>query len=172
MANTYHQLGMTAQHRGRLDEADNWYRKSLTISEEIGDRPGQAGNYHQLGMTAQHRGRLDEADNWYRKALTVFGELGNRFGLALSYAQLGLVAEDEGQPRLAIEWYIRCVTLFDQFPHPATGPGSTALVRLTHQLGMPALEQTWQQVTGQPVPQAVRDYFTSHHDEDPPGGQS
>jgi len=25
MANTYHQLGRTAQDRGRLDEADDWY---------------------------------------------------------------------------------------------------------------------------------------------------
>ena len=28
---TYHQLGITADHRGRLEEADDWYRKALTI---------------------------------------------------------------------------------------------------------------------------------------------
>ena len=48
----YHQLGMTAQDRGRLDEAEDWYRKSLTIKEELGDRPGMAITYHQLGNTA------------------------------------------------------------------------------------------------------------------------
>jgi hypothetical protein len=32
---------------------------------------------------------------------------------------------------------------------------------------MTALEHTRQQVTGQPVPQAVHDYLTSHHDEEP-----
>jgi hypothetical protein len=36
---------------------------------------------------------------------------------------------------------------------------------------MPALEQAWQQATGDPVPQAVRDYITSHRDEEPGGGQ-
>ena len=35
----YHQLGMTAQGRGRLDEAEDWYRKALTIEEELGGRP-------------------------------------------------------------------------------------------------------------------------------------
>lgn len=50
-----HRLGMTAQDRGRLNEADNWYRKSLIINEELGDRPGMAGIYHQLGMTAENR---------------------------------------------------------------------------------------------------------------------
>ena len=44
---------MTAQDRGRLDEAEDWYRKSLAIDEELGDRRGMASGYHQLGMTAQ-----------------------------------------------------------------------------------------------------------------------
>ena len=90
--------------------------------------------------------------------------------MAITYAQLGLLAEDRTQPPLALEQNIRCVTLFDQFPSPMTGTGPTALARLTRQLGMPALQAAWQQITGQPVPQPVRDYITSHHDDDPPGG--
>jgi hypothetical protein len=81
--------------------------------------------------------------------------------MALTYAQLGLLAEDRGHGALALQRYIRCVALFRQFPHPATGPGPSRLARLTHQLGMPALEQAWKQVVGQSVPQAVRDYITS-----------
>jgi hypothetical protein len=34
---------------------------------------------------------------------------------------------------------------------------------------MPALEEVWHQVTGQPLPQPVRDYVTSHQDEQPAG---
>ena len=170
IATEYHQLGNTAYVRGQLDEAGDWYRKALTISEELGDRPGLATEYHQLGMTARRRGQLDEAGDWYRKALTISEELGDRPSMALTYAQLGLLAEDRGQVPLALEWNIRCVTLFDQFPSPLAGTGPTALARLTRQLGMPALEAAWQQVTGQPVPQALRDYITSHHD-DQPGGE-
>jgi hypothetical protein len=39
LATDYHQLGITAQDRGRLDEADDWYRKSLTIEEDLGNAP-------------------------------------------------------------------------------------------------------------------------------------
>ena len=126
MAITYHQLGITAQDRGRLDEAEDWYRKSLAISEELGNRPRMARIYHQLGLTARDRGRLDEADDWYRKSLAIKEELGNLPGMALTYGQLGLLAEDRQQPRQALEWMVRCVTLFDQFPHPVTGPGPSA----------------------------------------------
>jgi tetratricopeptide (TPR) repeat protein len=169
MSATYHQLGMTAQDRGRLDEADDWYRKALTIFEELGNRHHMSAAYHQLGMTAQDRGRLDEADDWYRKALAIGQELGDRQGLALSYGQLGLLAETRQQPHQALDWTIRCVTLFSQFPHPATGPGPGHLARLARQLGLPAFEEAWQQATGQPVPQPVRDYITSDPDSQPQG---
>jgi tetratricopeptide (TPR) repeat protein len=163
MAGTYHMLGWTAQDRGRLEEADDWYRKSLAIKEELGDRPSMAGTYHRLGMTAQDRGRLEEADDWYRKSLAISEELGDLSGRAMTYGQLGLLAEDRRQPLQALEWTVRCVTLFEQFPHPATGPGPSHLARLVGQFGMPALEDTWQRVTGQPVPQPVRKYITSQH---------
>jgi tetratricopeptide (TPR) repeat protein len=165
MAITYHQLGMTAQARGRLDEAQNWYRKSLAIKEEFGDRPGMASTYHQLGMTAQDRGRLDEAEAWYRKSLAIKEELDNLPGTALTYAQLGLLAEERAQPRVALAWNVRCVTLFDEFPSPLTGTGPSALARLAHELGTPALEEAWREVTGRPLPQQVRDYVTSQPDE-------
>ena len=161
LASVYHQLGITAYLRGRLDEADDWFRKSLAIEEELGDQPGMATSYHQLGITAQDRGRLDEAEDWYRKSLAIRDELGDRRDAALSYAQLALLAEDRDEPRQALEWNIRSVTLLDQFPHPATGSAPAALARLTRQVGLPALETAWQHVTGQPVPQPVRDYVTS-----------
>jgi tetratricopeptide (TPR) repeat protein len=171
MADTYHQLGITAQVRGLLDEAEAWYRKALTIREELGDRSNEAGAYHQLGRTAQDRGLLDEAEAWYRKALAIFTELSDLPRMARSYWHLGLLAEARQQPRQALEWTVQSVTLFGQFPHPATGPAPQQLARLTRQLGMPALEQAWRQVGGQPVPQQVRDYITSHHDDEDSGDE-
>ena len=168
MASSYHQLGRTAYLRGRLEEAEDWYRKSLAISEDLGNRPSMAGSYHQLGITAQDRGRLEEAEDWYRKSLAISEDLGNRPSMARTYAQLGLLAEDRGQATLALQHNIRCVTLFSQFPSPQTGTGPAALARLTRQLGLPALEHAWQQVTGQPVAQAVRDYIAGQPE---PGGQ-
>ena len=167
MASTYHQLGMTAQDRGRLGEAEDWYRQAIRIREELGLHALLATDYHQLGRTAQDRGRLDEAQDWYRQSLAIKEELGNRPGMALTYGQFGLLAEARQQPRQALEWMVRCVSLFDQFPHPMTGPGPSHLARLSRQLGIPALEEAWQQVTGQPVPKQVRDYVTSQPEQDP-----
>jgi tetratricopeptide (TPR) repeat protein len=165
MAFMYHQLGITVQDQGRLEEAEDWYRKALAIFTELGDRPGMARNFHRLGGTAFRRGRSEEAEDWFRQALLIEEELGALPGMAMSFAELGVLAGFRQQPHQALDWLVRSVALFDQFPHPSTGPAPSLMARFARQLGMPALEEAWLQVTGQPVPQPVRDYITSHHDE-------
>src|SRR6266581_3096076 len=161
MASTYHQLGTVAQRRGRLDDAEDWYTKSLAINEDLGDQPGMASTYHQLGIVAQDRGRLEDAEDWYTKSLAIKEDLGDRPGMALTFAQRGLLAEQRGQPRRALEQAIRAVSLFEQIPDPATGTAPAQVARLTAGLGTGALETCWRAVTGNPLPQAVRDYADS-----------
>jgi len=104
VANANHNLGMIAQDRGRLDEAEDWYHKSLAIVEDLGYQPGMAMTYHQLGMVAQSRGRLGEAEDWFRKSLTIEWKLGNQPGIATSYHYLGMVAQQQGRLNEAEEW--------------------------------------------------------------------
>jgi tetratricopeptide (TPR) repeat protein len=171
IASSYHELGMIAHLRGRLDEAEDWYRRSLAIEEELGNRTGMASTFYQLGMIAQGCGRLDEAEDWYCRSLTILQELGDRLHLAMTYGQLGVLAVTQQKPLQALDRVIRCVTLFPEFPHPAAGPGPDNLTWLARQLGMPAVERAWEQVTGQAVPKAVRDYITSQQ-FDKPGDES
>jgi tetratricopeptide (TPR) repeat protein len=122
IAVTYHQLGMTAQDRGRLDEAEDWYRQSLAIKEELGDRLGTAGTYHQLGNTAFLRGRLDEADDLYRQAIQIREELGLRAQLATDYHQLGITAQARGRLDEAEDWYRQALAIENELgnrPHMA-----------------------------------------------------
>ena len=169
MAKSYRQLGNVAGLRRRLDDAEDWYRRSLVIGEDLEDRPGMAVSYHNLGRVAELRGRLEDAEDWYRKSLAISEDLGDKSGMADSCRQLGLVAEQRGQPRQALDWTVRFITLFDQFPHRLNDPGPEHLARLTAQLGIDALEASWREVTGSPLPQAVRDYISSSRPQ--PGNQ-
>ncbi|MEU8530065.1 MULTISPECIES: CHAT domain-containing tetratricopeptide repeat protein [Streptomyces] len=132
---TYHQLGVIAHQRGKLDEAEDWYRQSLAIDEELGSRSGAAGVYHQLGIVAQERGQLDEAEDWYRRSLTINEELGNRTNVATSYHQLGTVTHARGQLEEAENWYHQalgiCKELGDRL----------GTARAYHQLGISAQER-------------------------------
>jgi hypothetical protein len=83
----------------------------------------------------------------------------------------GVGAGGRGRASEALTWVVRCVALFDEFPHPATGPGPEHLARLTTHLGIDALEQCWQQVTGSPLPHTVRDYVHRDHIQGKEPGQ-
>jgi len=77
--------------------------------------------------------------------------------MAKSYAVFGNLAEAQGDLGQGLESTVRSVTVFDEFPHPSTGEGPGNLVAFARHLGMPALEEAWRKVTGNPLAQAVRD---------------
>jgi tetratricopeptide (TPR) repeat protein len=104
---TYHQLGLIAQDRGRLDDAENWYTRSLAINEPLGIRPRVAAAYHQFGNIAYLRGRLEDAEAWHIKALTIKEELNDRPGMASIYNSLGVIAQDRGRLEDAGAWHTR-----------------------------------------------------------------
>ncbi|QXJ25890.1 tetratricopeptide repeat protein [Actinomadura graeca] len=135
IAVTTHQLGMVAQERGRLEDAETWYRQSLTINEDLGNRPGMASSYHQLGRVAQLRGRLEDAETWYRQSLTIREDLGNRPGMATTYHQLGMVAQDRGRLQDAETWYRQSLTINEDL---GNRPG---MATTYHQLGIVAQDR-------------------------------
>jgi hypothetical protein len=141
--------------RSQLSAAEEWYKKSLDIRVSLDDRRAMASSYHNLGMVAHDRGDSKSAMDWYQASIDLNKALGNRPGLALTYAQLGLLTE-QADPISALDWAIRCVALFDSFPHPSTGSGPEQLARVTQMLGVPALEEAWQRVTGQSLPVNMR----------------
>ena len=144
LATCYHQLGMVAQLRGRLDDAEDWYQKSLTIKDDLGDRPDMASSYHQLGIVAQLRRRLDDAEDWYQKSLTIADELGDRPGMATSYHQLGMVAQDRGRLDDAEDWYQKSLTILEELgDRPGMAMSFGQLGLLAETVGRPQEALAW-----------------------------
>ena len=48
------------------------------------------------------------------------------------------------------------MSLFQEFSHPSTGPGPDHLARLTKELGIAALEESWKRCTGKILSENVR----------------
>jgi tetratricopeptide (TPR) repeat protein len=103
MALTYLSLGMTSQDRGRLEEAEDWYRKSLTITEELGDRSGMALTYAQLGLLAEDRGQAELALEWNIRCVTLFDQFPSPL-TGTGPAALARLAGQLGLPVLEQAW--------------------------------------------------------------------
>jgi tetratricopeptide (TPR) repeat protein len=154
----YYQLGRVAEEQGRLDIAEQWFRRALAVGRDLADTRSIANAMHQLGNIAQDQGRLAVAQEWFRQALTISEELGDEPGVARSYAGLAVLADIQGKPQEALAWTVRAVVLVGQFPHPAMPSLPHNLSILAGRLGMAALEECWQDVTGNPLPRKVRRY--------------
>ena len=101
----FHQLGLVVEGRRDFESAERWYRKSLDLSLESGNRGSVASTYHQLGRVAQERRDFEDAERWYRKSLDLKLELGNQAGAASTYHQLGVVAQERRDLEGAERWY-------------------------------------------------------------------
>ncbi len=78
-----HQLGMIAEERRQLEEAERWYRQSLAIAERIGNEHGQAGTLHQLGRIAEAQNNTTEAIRWYEQSEALFARLSDPYNLEI-----------------------------------------------------------------------------------------
>jgi tetratricopeptide (TPR) repeat protein len=131
-----HQLGIVFQLRGEYEQALDWYRQSLAIAEELGDRAGVAASYHQLGRLAQEQGDYDRAFDWYRQALTIQAELGDRAGMARSYGQLGILFTETGRPAEGLTWTLRSLRIHARLRTPQLGTNLRWLQRQRMLLGV------------------------------------
>jgi hypothetical protein len=60
---------------------------------------------------------------------------------------------------MALDWMVRTIALFPEFPHPMTAPAPHNLaILIIAALGLPALEASWQRVTGAPLPAPMHAY--------------
>ena len=71
MAATYHELGTLAQARGDLTEAETQYRRSLDISERLGNQQGRSATISQLGFLAAERNEFEQAIGLHGRALAI-----------------------------------------------------------------------------------------------------
>jgi tetratricopeptide (TPR) repeat protein len=161
MAHSYDQLGTVAFMAGQMDEAVHCFSRSLAIEEDLNDQPGMATSYHQLGVVALIRGQLDEAADWFARSLAITEELRDGPKMARTYSQLGLLAEKRGNLGQALLWTVYCMALSGGLSHLGAGVGPELLVRLTQQLGTEALEDCWLKVTGEPLPDVLRELIRS-----------
>jgi tetratricopeptide (TPR) repeat protein len=133
-ATAYHQLGIVAQERRDFESAEQWYRKSLAISEKQGNEIA-AMTYGQLGKLAQELRDFSGAEQWYLKSLTITERQRNEHGTAITYHQLGRVAEERRDFAAAEEWYLKSLAIKEK-------QGNEHGAAITyHQLGMMAHER-------------------------------
>lgn len=106
-AETTNALGVGYARLGQLEDADEQYRKALSLRRGLGDRRGIASSLRNLAQLAMVQGRLDEARVDLAEAATLFAAIGDNAGAAAVDNELGLLAEERGNYAEALAAYTR-----------------------------------------------------------------
>ncbi|MCH8181430.1 MAG: ATP-binding protein, partial [Proteobacteria bacterium] len=124
-------LGSAYATYGDLEGAEEKFRVSLAINEEIGNREGIANNYGNLGQILQTRGDLDGATEMFGKSLAINEEIGHKGGIASTYGNLGQILQSRGDLDGAAEMFGRSLAICEEtgdVEGKASGYGSMAII--------------------------------------------
>jgi HD-GYP domain-containing protein (c-di-GMP phosphodiesterase class II) len=101
VAVAYNNLGMVSADRGRLDDADGYFRECQRIAARSGDQYLEAGclvNRAEIEVTRQ---RFENARQRAEAALDLFAHLGGHGAKADAHRVLGMLYRETGRPERA-----------------------------------------------------------------------
>jgi tetratricopeptide (TPR) repeat protein len=93
------QIGIVYREQGNWDLAEQYFRQSLQMCEELGDRSGMASSWGLLGDIERKRGNWDAAERLYHQKLEMCEALGDRQGKANALMSLSTVYNQTGRVR-------------------------------------------------------------------------
>ncbi|HKF94057.1 MAG TPA: tetratricopeptide repeat protein [Gammaproteobacteria bacterium] len=113
-ADGWNALGILLYRTGNLSEAEEAFRKVLSLGRARNDRLLFAAAYTNLGIVYRVRGDLDQAEAMFHKGLEIDKGLGHQEGMARAYANLGVVYKMHGDADQAEASYRKALELFEQ----------------------------------------------------------
>ena len=113
-AAVYHQTGEVALKRWQLDQAEEWFTRSLAIIENGDDRAPVADDYYSMGLLRQYQRRYTEARDWFSKSLDIHQRLEDVEEMVKDYRSLGLCAQFRFEYQEAESWYHRAREILEE----------------------------------------------------------
>ena len=99
------------RNRGEWGRALEYYDKSLTISEKLGDKQAISSALIGIGSVYQNGGEWGRALEYYEKSLTISEALDNKQAISRTLNSIGLVYQNRGELRRALEYYEKSLTI-------------------------------------------------------------
>jgi len=105
LATAYNGIASNLDSRGEIQDALEYYTRSLEINQEIGERSGEAEVYNNLGFTHYNLGNIDKAMDYFTRAIGLYEELGRKYKMAITLNNIGVIYDTRGDPGEALKHY-------------------------------------------------------------------
>jgi tetratricopeptide (TPR) repeat protein len=119
-ATALNNLGVVSWRCGELANAMEYFRRSLAIRKELGDRQAVADALNNLGIIFWRLGDLKQAEEHYRWSFDIRQEIGDPREIAMSLTNLGIVYWQRGELAKAEKFLQRSLALKKTIGDPQT----------------------------------------------------
>lgn len=111
---SYFVKGIVALDGRDWPAAIQWYKRSLALRQQVGDRRKLAWGYGNLASALRSGGRYDEAMRAFHQAITLYQEVDDPHQQAITEMNLANLHLLQNQPHQALALYHRAEPLFRQ----------------------------------------------------------
>jgi tetratricopeptide (TPR) repeat protein len=114
MAQALNAQGVSFYIQGDYASAIDYYTRSLTIREEIGDKKGIAYSLNNIGLIYSEQGDYASTIDYYTRSLTINEEIGDKKGIALSLNNIGIIYKQQGDYASALDYHTRSLEIKEE----------------------------------------------------------
>ncbi|ANZ19734.1 tetratricopeptide repeat protein [Streptomyces noursei] len=125
-------IGFTSAHR--IDDAIDWYHRSLIAAREAGDVRDEGQALHGLGTCHREAGRTGQAVSYLAQAITAWESCGYQRGAALSRIIVGEIALEDDDIDRAVGCFSQAHTLLTEVRDPYDAARALAFLGYAHTL--------------------------------------
>ena len=118
------QTGKQHMHLAEYETAMEFYQRSLTIRQEIGDKSGEGRTLNNISQVYDARGDYETALEYLKRSLTNMQEIGDKFGEGATLNNIAGIYHARGDYETAMEFYQRSLTIRQQIGDKS-GEGTT-----------------------------------------------
>jgi tetratricopeptide (TPR) repeat protein len=101
-------IGNVLYGQGKLEEALEYYTKSVAIFDEQSSFANLASAYSNIGLVNTDLGKHTIADSYLLRSLQLRHTIGNTDEIAISYYNLGRLNQQLGNTEKALNYYMHC----------------------------------------------------------------
>ncbi|MBN4077675.1 tetratricopeptide repeat protein, partial [bacterium AH-315-C20] len=113
----YNSFGIIYKNQGNYASAIDYYTRSLTIHEEIGDKRGIAMCLNNIGLILDDQGDHSRALDYHTQSLSIKEEIGDKKGIAASSNNIGLIYYYQGDYANARDYCTYSLNIYEEIGH-------------------------------------------------------
>ncbi len=98
-------IGLLTRNQGEYEKAEKFFKRSVKLSKEAGDKQGIAVSLNGLAKVAEEKGNYDKAQKLYEESIQISRTSGDKLNTAVSLNGLGIVSRFKGNYEETLKYY-------------------------------------------------------------------